>query len=47
MVMSKNSSGERHGGVRRSLKTILGSVALVGELGFYPEGNREPWKDFK
>ena len=37
MVMSKNSSGERHGGVRRSLKTILGSVALVGELGFYPD----------
>ena len=21
--------------------------SLVGELGFYPEGNREPWKDFK
>ena len=33
-VMSKNSSCERHGGVRRSLETILGPVALVGELGF-------------
>ena len=47
MVMSINSSCERHGGVKRSLKTILGLVALVGELGLYPEGNGQPWKDFK
>ena len=45
--MSINSSCERHGGAKRSLKTLLVLVALGGELGFYPEGNGEPWKDFK
>ena len=33
--MTINSSCERHGGVRRSLKTIIGPVGLVEELGFY------------
>lgn len=39
--MTVNRSRERHGGIRRSLKT----AGLAEELGFYPEGNGEPWKD--
>lgn len=43
MSMIINNSCERCGGIGRSLMT----TGLVEELGFYPEGNREPWKDFE
>lgn len=43
MNMIINNSCEKCGGIGSSLMT----TGLVEELGFYPEGNGEPWKDFE